>query len=66
MNLTRRETECLQWVARGKSSAEIAIIIGISVRGVDFHIESARKKLDAVNRAQAVAIAISINCIESK
>lgn len=57
--LNQRETECLQWAAQGKSSGEIAIILGLSTRGVDFHFDTAREKLDAVNRIQAVAIAIS-------
>ena len=61
--LTEREIECLQWAALGKSSQDIAVILDLSVRGVEFHFDSARKKLDATNRTQAVAIAVSIGVI---
>ena len=62
-NLTKREIDCLQWAALGKSSQDIAAILGLSTRGIEFHFESARKKLDAANRTQAVAIAVSIGII---
>src|SRR5690242_11325659 len=38
-NLTDREIETLTWSARGKTSNEIAQILGLSKRTVDFHIE---------------------------
>ncbi len=57
--LTRREIECLHWAAQGKSSGEIAIILGLTPRGINFHFESARRKLNANNRTHAVAIAVS-------
>jgi DNA-binding NarL/FixJ family response regulator len=34
----------LTWVARGKTSADIAQIIGLTKRTVDFHIDNAREK----------------------
>ena len=52
--LGRRETETLTWAARGKSSTEIAQIMGISKRTVDFHITNARAKLGVATRTQAV------------
>src|SRR5579859_1308457 len=48
--LSEREIECLTWAARGKSSAEIGQIIGTSKRNVDFHIETACRKLDVATR----------------
>ncbi|MEK6291645.1 MAG: helix-turn-helix transcriptional regulator, partial [Paraburkholderia tropica] len=39
--LTPRQRECLTWVARGKSSIEIGLILGISRYTVDYHIEEA-------------------------
>ena len=62
-SLTKREIECLQWAALGKSSQDIAVILDLSVRGVEFHFDAARKKLDAANRTQAVVIAVSIGVI---
>ncbi len=45
VHLNDREIETLSWAARGKTSAEIAEIIGLSKRTVDFHIDNAREKL---------------------
>jgi LuxR family quorum sensing-dependent transcriptional regulator len=57
-NLTPREREVLTWAALGKSAWEIGEILRIAKRTVDEHSQTAMRKLDAVNRAQAVAIAI--------
>jgi DNA-binding response OmpR family regulator len=62
--LNDREVETLTWVARGKTSAEIAQILGLTKRTVDFHIDSARTKLGAVTRTQAVVKAASGRLIE--
>lgn len=55
VHLTTREREALTWVAEGKSDWEIAMILGLSETTVRFHVDNARRKLGAVNRAQAVA-----------
>jgi DNA-binding response OmpR family regulator len=52
--LRKREAETLTWAARGKSSTEIAQILGLSKRTVDFHITNARTKLGVATRTQAV------------
>jgi LuxR family transcriptional regulator, quorum-sensing system regulator BjaR1 len=57
-SLTSREREVLAWVARGKSAWEIGEILNIGKRTVDEHVQTATQKLDAANRAQAVAIAL--------
>jgi DNA-binding CsgD family transcriptional regulator len=53
--LSAREVECLRWSAAGKSSDEIAIILDISTHTVVSYLKSAMRKLEAVNRMQAVA-----------
>jgi DNA-binding CsgD family transcriptional regulator len=53
--LSRREIECLRWSAAGKSSEEIAIILTLSSHTVASYLKSAMRKLDSVNRMQAVA-----------
>jgi len=55
--LTRRELECLTWAARGKTTSEIADVLHRSAETVEFHLSNAMSKLDARNRAHAVAIA---------
>ncbi len=53
--LTRRERDCLALVADGKSDWKISMLLHVSEATVRFHLNNARKKLGAVNRAQAVA-----------
>lgn len=62
--LNDREVETLTWVARGKTSAEIACILGLSKRTVDFHIDNARDKLGAATRSEAVIKAADGGLIE--
>ena len=64
VDLSGREVEALTWVARGKTSAEIAQILGLSKRTVDFHIDNAREKLGAATRTQAVMKAADGGLIE--
>ena len=64
VQLNDREVETLTWVARGKTSAEIAEILGLTKRTVDFHIDNARPKLGAATRTQAVIKAATGRLIE--
>lgn len=54
---SRREQECMLWMSRGRSNAEIGEILGISERTVKFHVANLMKKLNAANRTEAIAIA---------
>jgi DNA-binding NarL/FixJ family response regulator len=63
LHLTEREREVLTWVGRGKTSSEIAIILGIRERTVNFHCDEAMKRLDVINRTQAVAKAMAYGLI---
>jgi DNA-binding NarL/FixJ family response regulator len=62
--LNEREIEALTWVARGKTSAEIAQELGLVKRTVDFHIDNARMKLGATTRTAAVSKAVATGLIE--
>lgn len=53
--LTPRERDVLALVADGKTDWEISVILGVSEATARFHVDNARRKLDAVNRTQAVA-----------
>ncbi|BCG73968.1 hypothetical protein MesoLj113a_51260 [Mesorhizobium sp. 113-1-2] len=55
VRLTVRERDSLALVAEGKTDWEISVILGIADATVRFHVDNARRKLGAVNRAQAVA-----------
>ena len=59
ISLTDREKEVLTWAARGKTSADIATILGLKERTVTFHCGDAMKRLDVINRTHAVAKAVA-------
>ena len=61
--LSPRERQVLCWAANGKSTWEIGRILGISPRTVNEFMSTARRKLDAVNRAHAVAIAVKFRLV---
>lgn len=54
-SLTKREVECLFWASEGKTSAEIAAILGITTRTVTYYMQEAIAKTNSVNRDQAIA-----------
>lgn len=51
--LTHREIEALTWVAKGKSSTDIAILMNVTERTVNFHINNVIQKLGVATRLQA-------------
>jgi two-component system, NarL family, response regulator YdfI len=56
-DLTERELEVLQAVARGERSKEIALRLGISERTVKAHLASIYSRLGVDSRAAAIAVA---------
>lgn len=62
--LSPRECECLRWTALGKTSPEIAVILGRSVETVRLHIKNSMLKLDASTRTHAVAKAMQLGALE--
>jgi DNA-binding NarL/FixJ family response regulator len=63
-DISGRETEVLTWAARGKTSAEIAIILELSKRTVDFHFDNARMKLGTISRIDTVMRAVTGRLID--
>jgi DNA-binding CsgD family transcriptional regulator len=61
--LSPRETEILEWVAKGKSNWEISTILQISSKSVEFHLEGIKRKLQVFNRTHAVARAIMLGLL---
>ena len=51
--LVEREVEVLRWTAEGKTSADIAEILRISERTVNFHLNNASAKLGTCNKTAA-------------
>lgn len=62
-DLTQREIDCLNWTAAGKTSLEISNILSLSEHTVNHYLNRATKKLDTVNRTQAVAKALRMGII---
>ncbi|MDK9726389.1 MAG: helix-turn-helix transcriptional regulator [Sterolibacteriaceae bacterium MAG5] len=56
--LTARERECLGLAAQGFASKHIAAKLGIREATVTYHFGNAIRKLGAINRTGAVAVAI--------
>lgn len=54
VQLNEDEIRLLTLAARGKTSAQMAKLLNLSKRTVDFHIDNARTKLQAATRTEAV------------
>lgn len=63
IRLSRREIECLEWVARGLQDDRIAARLNISRSTVRLHISTARRKLKARTREQALVRAVLLKLI---
>lgn len=61
--LSPREKEVLEWTSKGKSSWEIAAILAISEKSIEFHVEGAKRKLQVANRTHAVVKALLLGLI---
>ena len=53
--LTERESQVLQQLARGLANKQIALELGISEHTVKFHVSSIYTKLNVTNRTEAVS-----------
>jgi len=58
LNLTEGELACLRAASSGKTSGQIAAVVGFQVDTVNTYVKSASKKLGASNRVEAIAEAI--------
>lgn len=63
IRLTRQERECLAWTLRGKTSWEIAHIIGRSRATVNFHLQKSLRKLGTTSKYQAATKAMQAGLI---
>ncbi|WEK42445.1 MAG: LuxR C-terminal-related transcriptional regulator [Candidatus Sphingomonas colombiensis] len=55
--LSPREAQCVRWAAAGKTNAEIATILSLSVSTVRFHLRNAGEKLGATTRSRMIQLA---------
>lgn len=61
--LTERQREALEWVADGKTSQDVALLMQVSPAMVEKHLRLAREALSVDTTAQAVAKAALMNLI---
>ncbi|NUF17313.1 LuxR family transcriptional regulator AbaR [Acinetobacter lactucae] len=61
--LTNREKEVLRWTAEGKTSAEIAQILGVSERTINFHLSNSMQKLNVNNKISAAIRAVMLGIL---
>ena len=63
LDLSDREIDVLRWTAEGKTSAEVADILNIAERTVNFHINSVVAKLGACNKTSAAVRAAMLGLL---
>lgn len=62
--LSRKERLVLAELARGHSTDDIGVALGVSPHTVRTHVKNLMRKLEARTRAHAVAIALSEGAID--
>lgn len=63
VRLSPREAEVLTWTAEGKTCFEISLMLNIAEETVRTHVKNACQRLDAANKVQAVAVAMTLGLI---
>ena len=61
--LTPREQQILQWIYHGKSNIEIGMILDISPLTVKNHVQKILRKLNVVNRTQAIGKSLELRIL---
>ena len=64
IELSPRQLEMLNYVAKGFNNAEIANMVGIGRDCVKAHLSAAFTRLNASSRSEAVAIAIRLGLLQ--
>lgn len=62
--LTPREKECLLWTAKGKTAAEIGMILNISEATAVFHLNNVVRKFNVANKTQAIAVGVAMGLVQ--
>ena len=64
VELSPRQLEILNYVAKGFNNSEIASLVGVGRDCVKAHLSAAFSRLDASSRSEAVAIAIKLGILK--
>ena len=63
---SQREVEVLHWLNAGKTSWDMSVIMKISERTVNYHVNNIMTKLNVTNRSQAVSEAARFGLTDCK
>lgn len=64
--LTQQEKNCIHWCVKGKSSEEIAMLLGIGKKTVENRIYKIKEKLNCYKQSQLITIAIEQGIVSCK
>ncbi|MEP7205712.1 MAG: helix-turn-helix transcriptional regulator, partial [Casimicrobiaceae bacterium] len=64
--LSPRERQCLTMAAKGLTSSDIGLKLGITERTANFHFSNILSKLDVLNRHEAIAKAVATGAINAE
>lgn len=64
VRLTKRELEILSLIVEGHSSKQVADMLFVSKRTVDFHLDNIYEKLQVTNRMQALQRASRLGLLQ--
>lgn len=63
--LSNRETQCLFYLLRGKTSKKIAIILGLSPRTIEVYVDNLKSKFNCRTKLELIEKAIDANLLNS-
>lgn len=61
--ITQSEIVCLNWCFKGKTAEETALLLGISKRTVERHLESVKRKLNCYKLSQLIPLGIKLGIL---
>lgn len=64
--LSAREVECVKWCLLGKTAEETAMILDVSKRTVEAHLEKVKQKLKCNNKQQMIGKVIELGILNVK
>lgn len=62
-NLTKKEHECLFLLVRGKTASEIALMLNVSKRTIETHIENIKNKFGCTKKSELIEKAIAVGYV---
>lgn len=61
---TYRETECVVWLLRGKKISDIATILNISLRTVEYYLENVKAKVGCRTKFELIDLIRASNFLK--